>query len=63
MYNCYLGENMKHKMILFLTTLVHLFSHFELIILALNLRSVFPAKIYSLCLKSSGVGFFFPQYN
>lgn len=45
MYNYYFGENMKNKTILFLTALVHLFSHFELIILALNPRSVFPAKM------------------
>lgn len=49
MYNCYFGEN-KYKTILFLTAaVVHLFSHFELIILALNPRSVFPAKMYSVC--------------
>lgn len=49
MDNCYFGENKKNKKILFLTSLVHLFSHFELIILALKPRSVFPAKMYSLC--------------
>lgn len=50
MYNCYFGKNRENKMILFLTTLVHLFSHFEFIILALNPRWVFPAKMYSLYL-------------
>lgn len=48
MYNCYFGENMKNKTIIFLTSLVHIFSHFELIILTWNLRSAFPAKMYEL---------------
>ena len=42
--NYYIGENMKNKMTLCLTTLVHLFSHFELVILALNPRSILQPK-------------------
>lgn len=44
MCNCYIGENMKNKMTLFLTTLVHLFSHFELVILALNPSLILQPK-------------------
>lgn len=44
MCNYYTGENMKNKVTLCLTTLVHLFSHFELVIMALNPRSILQPK-------------------
>lgn len=44
MCNYYTGENTKNKVTLCLTTLVHLFSHFELVIMALNPRSILQPK-------------------
>lgn len=60
MCNYYTGENTKNKVTLCLTTLVHLFSHFELVIMALNPRSILQQNVQSLCLKSSE---YFLQYT